>query len=203
MRKATIAGQCEWFERGVDELEALVGQLLPGAAPLRARRWIAKMAAVEAWSLFSQFAEWVLYCSINQDSTRLRETTGLSGLPQHLNLDTIIALFTMERGYFDFSSYGQLVDLSRKYVSEEDAGNPFKKPDVVDAQLVDRLARIRNRIVHDSRKSRKSYESLMKNDYGYDRVQSPETFLLSQGDGKTRLSELLDALRQVSVAIRS
>jgi hypothetical protein len=203
MRKGTLADQCDWFKLKLDSLEAQANQLLGDASTDEGKRWIAKMMAVEAWSLFSQFCEWVLYCSVNNDSEQLRKTTGLAGIPQHLNLDTVTALFTLDRGYFDFRSYGELIAFGKRYISEDDAKNPFKKPNPDDTKKIDQLAKIRNRVVHESPKSRKAYDVMMRADYNYERVPAPGNFLAAAGDGKIHLFEFFDALRRVAAVIKA
>jgi hypothetical protein len=179
MRKATVPDQCDWFKGKLDSLVGQAIQLFEEVTNQDGRRWVAKMMAVDAWALFSQFCEWVLYCSINNDSEQLRKTTGLGGIPRNLNLDTVTALFTLERGYFDFRSFGELVALGRKYIAEDDARNPFKKVAPDDIRKVEQLAKIRNRVVHESRKSRAAYERMMREEWNYHRVPTPGTFLAS------------------------
>jgi hypothetical protein len=202
MRKGTIPGQCDWFAARLTELETLATGLLAVATSDTQKQWSAQMLAVNAWSIFSEFAEWVLYCSINNDSSQLRKTTGLTGIPKNLNLDTVTALFTLERGYYDFHSYGDLIQAGRRFVSEEDAQNPFKKAANEDTKFVDRLAKIRNRVVHESRKSRGAYEAMMRQDYQYRRVPSPGKFLATQDGDKLHLFKFFDALRRIQASIR-
>lgn len=93
--------------------------------------------------------------------------------------------------------------MGRKYISEEDARNPFKKPNPDDIKKVDHLAKIRNRVVHESRKSRRAYEAMMEADYDYERIPAPGTFLAAMGAGKRVLFEFYDALRRVADSIKA
>ena len=190
MRKADLQKRCYGFTAELDRLTDRTNRIDKQIKRKSDRGWCYEMLAVGAVTAWSDFAEDLFYMSLNRDSSTLSKRLGLT-LPRNLTLPMCEALFTTH-GFLDFRSVGDLRGTAKTFLGPS---NPFASLPSATGQAIDRLATIRNFIVHGSRVARAAYRKNVLQHAGLKNLVAPGRFLAAQESGhKTRFAAYVDAL---------
>ena len=196
MRKADLEKRCHRFNAVLDRLTDRTDRIGKQIRRKGDRRWCYEMLAVSPVTAWSDFTEDIFYMSLNRDSSAFSKRLGLT-LPKNLTLPMCEALFTT-RGFLDFRSVGDLRGTARKFLGDS---NPFATISSPTGQAIDRLAAVRNYIVHGSRVARAAYRMVLEQ-AGLKNLVAPGRFLAAKESGhKTRLAAYIDALHSGAGAV--
>jgi hypothetical protein len=199
MRKADLQKRCHRFTAELDRIADRTARIDKQVRRKGDRRWCYEMLAVSAVTAWSDFAEDLFYMSLNRDSSAFSKRLGLT-LPKNLTLPMCEALFTTH-GFLDFRSVGELRGTARKFLGNS---NPFASIPSATGQAIDRLAVVRNFIVHGSRVARSAYRRNVLEQAGLKNLVAPGRFLAAKESGhKTRLAAYVDALHSGATTIYS
>lgn len=176
-RKTDVSNLRRKTENELNELVNLWHKLC-GATPLAIdeKRWIACMILVNLQAIWERFAEKRLVSVINHSPEHFLLQNDVRGIKK-IPVGLAYALIRRGGKYFDFRSYSELIDISKKLVG--DSINPFPVLKGSIDEYLDTIAVVRNYIVHKSDSAYIAYKKRMKDKYSMYYPSGPGEFLLS------------------------
>lgn len=152
---------------------------------------------VASWDLLVEEDMIVLFSA---DTRRLCQTLDYD-LPKTISKGEAEAILLSLRGYMDFRSVSDILDIARKCLVEP--LRLFKFIPQHARNMIDQIYIIRNHIAHFSLRSRVAYERAVLQAHNLSRYRSPGRFLLAvpKGKRKPRLLEYIQSLDDASESI--
>ncbi|TGK04026.1 hypothetical protein EHO59_10950 [Leptospira semungkisensis] len=139
-------------------------------------RWVVCMILVNLQSIWERFAEKRLVSVINHSPDHFLLENNVRGIKK-IPVGLAFALIRKGGKYFDFRSYNELIEISKRMVGVD--ANPFPILKGSLDEYLDTIAIVRNYIVHKSDSSFTSYKRRMKEKYLMSYPSGPGEFLLS------------------------
>jgi len=143
-----------------------------------------------------------LLSCVNRDSSALSKSLGLR-LPKHLSRDLCEGVLFGTR-YLDFRSVRDLQLFAKRHLTAR--CNVFAHIPRGAVDQIDNFFVIRNLVSHYSSFAERSYDRMLKTEYGFERGRAPGDFLIARENkpGRPRrIFRFLDAFRSASQAMRS
>ena len=202
MRKASIKQNHEDFEKKLDVLDRVAGQILvrQSGSSVEEADALAEGIALVLAGYWEEVVDEDFVDGLNRDTTAYAGQVGIE-LPRNLSRDICFGLLVGD-GYLDFKNTGQLVGRAKKVIVV--ANNPFTHLTKTVRKSIDQFYVLRNHLSHRSNRSSRAYRRMLEDDFGYRKVSRPGVFLRARGDslGKPRLEFFLHRFREASEAIR-
>lgn len=188
-KKKSVRLSAQTFEMAADDLCAFLSKVAAGHSKEHVS-WLHDYAIIRLYREFESLMLDALVGAINNDSTTVSATTGVS-FPKHMTGEVCEFLIT-GTGYFDFKGRSGLIAALKSFVPDTHYLVTISKKPVY-RDTLDQLAALRNYAAHESAKSKGAVLRALN----CERIASSGTWLKRQG----RFKRIVDSLKALATEI--